>query len=107
MPHLSEIGVVLGGVLTGGGVWSVLRTAVRGRAAVALERQRATSVTRVLDRLPPGGRLHETDDAGRYRLITVPEMTAADEEPGADPGGAPTMASPEPAAGAGGEDGAR
>ena len=64
MPGLSEIGVALGGVLTGGGVWSVLRTAVRGRAAVALERQRATSVTRVLDRLPPGGRLYETDDEG-------------------------------------------
>ncbi len=73
MADLSEVVVVLGGILTGGGLWSVLRIVVRGHVAIALERQRATSVVRTLERLPPGGSLCETDSTGRFRLITVPE----------------------------------
>lgn len=80
MTGLTELGVAL----AGGGVWGVLRIAVRGRLAVALERQRATSAVRILERLPPGGSLCETDRDGQCRLIVVPETGPARRPAGED-----------------------
>src|SRR4051794_35250436 len=79
---LGEYGLILSCLLGGGGVWSVLRIVVRGQVAVALERQRSRSAMDVLERLPPGGRLAETDGEGRSRLITVPEEKMKEDRMG-------------------------
>jgi hypothetical protein len=84
MSDVGEFIYALAGALAGGGLWSVLRIAARGRAAVALERARAASAARMLERLPPGASFWEADDAGRCRRITIPEAgesrASADED---------------------------
>jgi hypothetical protein len=72
MSDIGEFIYVLAGALTGGGLWSVLRIAARGRAAVALERERAASTARMLEQLPPGASFWEADGAGQCRRITIP-----------------------------------
>ncbi|GAA2628606.1 hypothetical protein SMC26_29450 [Actinomadura fulvescens] len=72
MADIGAFTLALGGVLAGGGMWSVLRILARGRVAVALERQRAASVAQALERLPPGGAVCELDEGGTFRAITKP-----------------------------------
>jgi hypothetical protein len=81
---IGAIAVAMGTVAAGGGLWSVLRIVVRGRAAVALERQRASSTVQTLERLPPGGSFSELDPGGRFRQITIQTNRPAGLPPEAD-----------------------
>jgi hypothetical protein len=83
MSYVGGLVYALAGVLTGG-LWSVLRIAARGRADVALERERAASAARMLKQLPPGASFLEVDDAGRFRRITVPGAGESDASAGED-----------------------
>ncbi|GAA2625367.1 hypothetical protein SMC26_18850 [Actinomadura fulvescens] len=57
------------------GVWRFLAVWSRGRAAVALERERNAGTAQALKLLPPGGELLEIELGGRMRLLRVPSTT--------------------------------
>jgi len=56
------------------GLWRVAAIMARGRAAVALKRARGEATVAVLERLPPGARLHEHDRDGHHQTIEIPGL---------------------------------
>ena len=56
-----------------GGIWGLLRLIVRGRNAVALERERRATTIATLEHLPPGAQIIEHDDSGRSQMICLPD----------------------------------
>lgn len=60
-----------------GGIWGLLRLIVRGRNAVALEREHRATTIAILQRLPPGARIIEQDGPGRTQMIDLPQNAAA------------------------------
>lgn len=70
-----------------GGLWGVLRLLIRGRNAVALERERRATTVATLERLPPGARIIEHDGSGRSQLIYRPEAACPGDNRHAAQGG--------------------
>ena len=66
---LHMLGLLLTASAGAGGLWGVLRLVIRGRNAVALERERRATTIATLERLPPGARIMERDAYGRSQLI--------------------------------------
>ncbi|WP_326615137.1 hypothetical protein OG949_40340 (plasmid) [Streptomyces scopuliridis] len=70
---------VIGGILRRcGGLWTYLTERVHARKEVELERERNSATAAVIQLLPPGADLFETEPNGRTRVIRLaPSASAA------------------------------
>jgi RNA polymerase sigma-70 factor (ECF subfamily) len=76
-PHLQA--ATLAAAFGGGGLWLLLRTAVRGYITIRLERESRAATASVLGLLPAGGRLVEHRPGGHSWMVQLPTPATAPE----------------------------